>query len=299
MLISIIITTRNSSSYIKKTLDAIVSQTFQSYEVLVIDDASDDISELTKIIENYSAIITIRVIKQSTKTNASVTRNIGIKNSIGEIICFLDADDIWRENKLEVVAKVFDDFKNESTIVFHQSLRGTLNDINAGKGKIVPETGPATNNIVDYLMNEHGVIQTSTISINRKSAEILVFDESLPRHQDIQFCFDAYKNKVNFIFVEQILSNWIILDRASNAHTKGANVDFCLGWINKNRSVLTDKNIVNYLSNVLFLIAIKEKAFFRTIPISVALLGCNSLIAWRKFFILVFSRVLKVFKRKS
>lgn len=68
MLISIIITTRNSSSYIKKTLDAIVSQTFQSYEVLVIDDASDDISELTKIIENYSAIITIRVIKQRTKT---------------------------------------------------------------------------------------------------------------------------------------------------------------------------------------------------------------------------------------
>ena len=297
MLVSIIITTRNSSSYIEKSLDAVLSQTYKSYEVLVIDDASNDLIELERVIEKYSEYISIRIIKQHIKTNASVTRNIGIKNAVGEIICFLDADDIWCENKIKVVSEVFENCGNESMIVFHQSLRGTYSDIHDGKGKTVPEKGPINNNIVDYLLNEHGVIQTSTISINRKAAEILTFDESLPRHQDVQFCFDAYKKKVPFIFIEQILSHWIILDRALNAHTKGANVDFCLSWIAKNQSILSKKNIVNYLSNVLFLIAIKERSFLRTIPISISLLGWTSLIAWKQFFVFVCSRVLKKIKR--
>ncbi|HAU4369812.1 glycosyltransferase family 2 protein [Citrobacter amalonaticus] len=297
MLVSIIITTRNSSSYIKKTLDAILYQTYKLYEVLVIDDASDDIIELERIIEKYSEYISIRIIKQHIKTNASVTRNIGINNAAGEIICFLDADDIWCENKIEVVSEVFDNYGNESVIVFHQSLRGTYSDINDGKGKTVPETGPVNNdNIVDYLLNEHGVIQTSTISINRKAAEILTFDESLPRHQDVQFCFDAYKKNIPFIFIEQILSHWIILDRTVNAHAKGANIDFCLSWIAKNKSILSEKNIVNYLSDVLFLIAIKERSFHRTIPISISLLGWKSLIAWKRFCVFVCSRVLKKLK---
>ncbi|EPS5536018.1 glycosyltransferase family 2 protein [Enterobacter hormaechei] len=292
MLVSIIITTRNSSSYIEKTLEAIVSQTYKSYEVLVIDDASDDLIELEKKIGNYINKITIKLIRLRTKSNASVTRNIGIKNSVGEIICFLDADDIWCENKLQVVSATFEKVGKEPLIAFHKSLRGTYNDIENGKAKIVPKTGPSNNNIIDYLLNEHGVIQTSTISINKNAAKMLTFDESLPRHQDVQFCFDAYKKEVSFVFIDQILSHWIILDRALNAHTKGATVDFCEKWLNKNRTLLSEENIINYLSNVVFLIAIKEKNIFRTIPISISLLGWKTVIAWKKFCILACGKIL-------
>ena len=76
-----------------------------------------------KKIGNYINKITIKLIRLCTKSNASVTRNIGIKNSVGEIICFLDADDIWCENKLQVVSATFEKVGKEPLIAFHKSLR--------------------------------------------------------------------------------------------------------------------------------------------------------------------------------
>ncbi|HGY5075435.1 TPA: glycosyltransferase family 2 protein [Citrobacter gillenii] len=298
MLVSIIITTRNSSSYIHKALDAIVSQTYKNYEVLVIDDASDDLIELEYIIKKYSHFFSIRIISQHKKTNASVARNIGIKNAKGDAVFFLDADDVWCDKKIETILSVIGNYRNEPIIIFHQSLRGTYSDIESGHAKVVPESGPTNTNIIDYLLNDNGVIQTSTISINKESAKILIFDESLPRHQDVQFCFDAYQKGVKFIFIEKVLSHWIILDRTVNAHVKGANVDFCLDWINKNRALLSEQNVINYLSNVLFYIAIKERRLLNAIPISFSLLGWKSLIAWNVFFVTFVKKALNKLNEK-
>ncbi|NIY46206.1 glycosyltransferase family 2 protein [Cedecea colo] len=299
MLVSIIITTRNSSGYIEKTLDAILSQTYKNFEVLIVDDASFDVDRLQTIVSKYSESFPINLILQNNKTNASCTRNVGMRNAKGEVLSFLDADDIWYENKLEMVINFFKQKKNGNKpfLVFHQSFRGTYEDLENGNGIIVPDDGPVEENIVDYLLNDHGVIQTSTISINKYAANILLFDESLPRHQDVQFCFDAFAKGVYFHFIKQPLSCWVILDRSVNAHVKGANVDFCINWLSKNELILSDKNKISYISNVLYFISIKEKRFLKAILASFRLLGWNAFVALNAFGLFVLKKFSLKIKR--
>lgn len=283
MLVSIIITTRNSSSYIEKTLNAIVSQTYNNLEVIIVDDASTDVVALQKIVSKYTSSLSINLSLGKDKTNASCSRNLGMKQARGDIICFLDADDIWKENKIAVVVDTITPYGEEPVLIFHQSLRGTYDEVKVGYGNTVPTKGPTGSNIIDYLLDEQGVIQTSTISINKECARKVFFDESLPRHQDIQFCIDAYKKNVTFCFVEQILSFWIILDRTINAHTKGASIEFCLDWLYKNRNILSENNRVNYVADVLIFIAIKQRRFLYIIPTSFSLLGWKAILAWVRF----------------
>lgn len=100
-LISIITPCYNASAYLKETITSVLNQTYQNWEMLVIDDCSSDNS--CDIIKYYAAMDgRIRYFKTESQTGSpSLPRNIGIENSKGEYIAFLDADDLWLPTKLE------------------------------------------------------------------------------------------------------------------------------------------------------------------------------------------------------
>src|SRR3990167_7894784 len=97
-LVTVIIPTYNRFELLKKALVSVLNQSFEDFEVLIIDDCSQD---QTSRIPEYSADSRIRYIKNDRNKGMSAVRNIGIRNSKGTYIAFLDDDDEWMPDKLE------------------------------------------------------------------------------------------------------------------------------------------------------------------------------------------------------
>lgn len=104
---SIITPCYNSRDYIENTILSVINQTYTSWEMLIIDDCSNDGSD--KIILKYSKTDSRVKYLRTDHPSGSPTlpRNIGIMHAQGRLIAFLDSDDIWLPNKLEEQIKLF------------------------------------------------------------------------------------------------------------------------------------------------------------------------------------------------
>ena len=114
-LVSVIIPAFNVEKYIQATLDSILAQTWTNMEVIVTDDGSSDKTQslINEYVERYPKIVQLIVQKNS---GTSTARNNGINCSKGEIIAFMDADDIWLPNKLQRQVEIFNKFKDVSLV---------------------------------------------------------------------------------------------------------------------------------------------------------------------------------------
>ena len=98
--VSIITPSFNSSNFIKKTIESVINQSYNNWELIIVDDCSTDDSCL--IINNFVQIDPrIKLIKLEENSGAAVARNIGIEAANGRFIAFLDSDDTWHPKKLE------------------------------------------------------------------------------------------------------------------------------------------------------------------------------------------------------
>lgn len=96
---SVVIPLYNKERYIRRTLESVLAQTFQHFEVIVVDDGSTDNSLNAA---RQAASGRVRIISQENRGTAAA-RNTGIEHAEGEYIAFLDADDEWKENYLETI----------------------------------------------------------------------------------------------------------------------------------------------------------------------------------------------------
>ena len=99
-VVSVIIPYFKKISYIKKTLQSVLDQTFQDFEIILIYDdvIRDDLVEIKNFIKDNSKI---KIIKNEKNLGAGLSRNLGIEISSGKIIAFLDSDDFWRPDRIE------------------------------------------------------------------------------------------------------------------------------------------------------------------------------------------------------
>ncbi len=99
-LVSIITPIYNSESFILETINSVLNQTYQNWELILIDDCSNDktLQIVQPFLENQSKI---KLLKNNTNLGAAISRNKGIKAAQGDYIAFLDADDLWKPEKLE------------------------------------------------------------------------------------------------------------------------------------------------------------------------------------------------------
>ena len=104
MKISVIIPVYNSSKFIYKSIESVLDQTFLPHEIIVIDDGSTD--NTAEIVSSYKDIV---LFKQSNK-GPSAARNLGMDKATGNWIAFLDADDIWGNNKLQLQKNIIDNY---------------------------------------------------------------------------------------------------------------------------------------------------------------------------------------------
>ena len=95
-LVSVIIPTFNRGWILRESIQSVLDQTYLPMEIIVVDDGStDDTPEILQAFGNQ-----IRVIKQTNK-GVSAARNHGIRKSRGELIAFLDSDDLWTPDKID------------------------------------------------------------------------------------------------------------------------------------------------------------------------------------------------------
>lgn len=105
--ISIIVPVYNSVEYIERCLDSINNQTYQNYEVILVDDGSDDGSG--QICDEYAFKNNrIRVIHQDNKGQANA-RNVGLDNIDGDYVAFVDSDDWLDENAYNIVNSIIEE----------------------------------------------------------------------------------------------------------------------------------------------------------------------------------------------
>lgn len=98
--ISIIMPAFNSSKYIATTIESVLAQTFNDFELLIIDDGSTD--NTSEIVNHYCKLDTRITLLCQKNQGVSYARNQGLELAKGEYIAFLDSDDQWLPNKLEV-----------------------------------------------------------------------------------------------------------------------------------------------------------------------------------------------------
>ncbi len=106
-LISVVIPNYNGERFISQTLDSVLNQTYQVFEIIVVDDCSTDGSP--GIIAGYcERDPRIRMIRLPENGGVANARNTGIIQAKGEFVALLDNDDLWTSNKLERQIKLAD-----------------------------------------------------------------------------------------------------------------------------------------------------------------------------------------------
>jgi glycosyltransferase involved in cell wall biosynthesis len=125
---SVIIPLYNKENFVEKTIQSVLGQTFQDFEILIIEDCSIDNS-----FEVVSNIISskIKIIRHEENKGLSASRNTGIKNAEANYIAFLDADDLWKPNYLEKLFSMIQNFPEAKLFAtnyeeIHSNKRGVL-----------------------------------------------------------------------------------------------------------------------------------------------------------------------------
>jgi len=122
---SVILPYYNGSKYIQETLVSILAQTYNNFELLLIDDGSPSKIDSDFLVSLVKSINDDRI-KYNRKNNGGLsdTRNYGIEKSEGEYIAFIDQDDLWGKDKLLLQAAVFNANKNVNFICTDANIIG-------------------------------------------------------------------------------------------------------------------------------------------------------------------------------
>jgi amylovoran biosynthesis glycosyltransferase AmsB len=243
---SIVIPAYNASESIVTTLDCVAAQTYQHFEVIIIDDKSADAEQLAAVVqsEKYSQL-KINLVLSQEKLNGSGARNKGIELATGDYISFLDADDEWHKDKLLESVRLIEKLEAEGKqkfIIFSQ-----VNIIQDGAFlKVMPMQPVARNETVaEYLFGCYGFIQTSTLVMKREYAQDIKFDPKYIRHQDYDFCIRADKKGYEFVMIEQPLANYHLITKFGSKH-KGESVKYSFFWLDAMKPWLTQRDINTY-----------------------------------------------------
>lgn len=128
-LVSIITPSFNSENFIADTIQSVQNQTYQNWEMIIVDDCSTDktISIIEQFVINDSRIRFFQLEKNS---GAGVARETALSKATGDYISFLDADDLWKPLKLEKQLQFLKDNKSPFTFSFYDCIDEVGNSLN-------------------------------------------------------------------------------------------------------------------------------------------------------------------------
>lgn len=98
-LVSVIMPSYNTGKYIGESIWSVLKQTYENWELLIVDDCSTDSTD--EVVKPFLSDVRIRFYKNEKNNGAAVSRNRALREAKGRWIAFLDSDDLWKPEKLE------------------------------------------------------------------------------------------------------------------------------------------------------------------------------------------------------
>lgn len=178
-----VIPTYNRANEIIRTVNSVLNQSENSWDLIIVDDGSRDntgevIWELTK----KDPRIQYLQRPAARPKGANACRNIGLEKARGKFVAFLDSDDTWSPDKLQKDRSFLQDHENAKGI--HS---GVWIDNGQSKYKAPARDIKTDESWVDYIFSADVMPVTSSFVVEKKAGIEVKFDESLQRHQDRDF----------------------------------------------------------------------------------------------------------------
>lgn len=195
-LVSIITPSYNKQQFIAETINSVINQIYQNWELIIVDDKSiDGTIELIKDVSNKDN--RIKIYLNDTNRGGSYSRNYGLQKAQGDYVIFLDADDILMPDCL---LNRVEEMKKDTTLDFCVFTMGNFNS-KIGDNNFVWK--PISKNpLKDFI--KHRLPWTILQPIWKRETLIRLggFDESFPRFQDVEFHTRVlFQENINFIQV--------------------------------------------------------------------------------------------------
>lgn len=199
--VSVVIPAYNSRDTIQQAVATARAQTLRPTQIVVVDDASKD-----DTLEQLQAIAgpDLLVVKSPVNGGGGAARNRGIENATGDVIAFLDADDLWAPNKLANQMALLRTQSRESfcfTAVEHTN--------EYGEQHVLPKREPfPAESLADYMLKSGNIMQTSTLLVPRHLLAKCRFNEKLRRFQDLDFVLTLGEAGIAAVFCRDPLVEW-------------------------------------------------------------------------------------------
>lgn len=200
-MISVIISTYNRSERLRKAIESVVNQTFQEWELLVVDDAStDDTSDVVHEYINQDS--RINYLKRSENFGCDTgPKNDGIKESTGEYIAFLDDDNTFRPDHLQAL---YSALQKQPEAVLAYGDRWIIDE----SKELKPQVG-LFSDFNPTLLMQRNYIDTSDVLVKREAIEYVGgFDERYKKYIDWNLWLRMVKAGYRFIHVPTVITDY-------------------------------------------------------------------------------------------
>ncbi|WP_395074195.1 glycosyltransferase family 2 protein [Flavobacterium sp.] len=265
-LVSVIIPTYKRVNYLKLTLDSIINQTFQDFEIIVIDDGSPSDENLI-LCNNYKKVYYIKI---ENSGGPAKPRNIGIKEAKGKYIAFVDDDDLWLPSKLEKQIAILE--QNLDFGLVHSCCE-IIDEKGVAKNEIIgrPGTPDVKHGNVSLRMMGNWTIMSSTPLVRKEVIEKVGFfnEKMLPAGEDVEY-WTRTSFCTKFYYIDKPLVQYRVHNNnISNQKTKYLQLPLYLKSVLENQLELKiiDKKQFQLLLNNLCKMQIRtfKNGFFKTL----------------------------------
>jgi glycosyltransferase involved in cell wall biosynthesis len=198
-IVSILIPTYNRARLLSRAINSVLNQTYQEFELIVVDDGSID--NTNEVIKSFNDL-RIRYIRLEQNRGSAAARNIGINAAQGEYIAFQDSDDEWQPEKLEKQMRIFENASAQVGVVYTGFYL-----INGDRKKYIPGPNIKTKgDIYNELLKGNFVGTPAAVVRKRCFEKVGVFDEHLPGLEDWEL-FIRISEHYMFAYIDEPLLN--------------------------------------------------------------------------------------------
>ena len=215
-LVSVIIPVYNGSNYIEKSIKSVLNQSYKNFELLIIDDGSNDNKRTKTIINNYIDNNIHYIYKNNGGVSSAL--NTGIKQSKGKYICWLSHDDEFYSNKIQVQLNYFNENPEIDFIYTDYDFINSSSE-NIGECICCEESENILNEMLQAMF-----ICGSTIMFKKECTYNNLFNEELRYTQDAEFWIRNIIKKHKFKHVNQKLSKIRLHDSQGSKNKKNMKI---------------------------------------------------------------------------
>lgn len=208
-LVSVITPVYKCEKMIEETINSVLNQTYKNFEMILVDDCSPDDS--AKIIKKYAKRNKrIRYFKLKENSGAAVARNKALEESHGRFIAYLDADDLWENDKIEKQVKFMIENDYAFTCTDYEKIDEVGNSLKVIK---IPKK-------VNYnLFLRNTIIQTVGVMVDtKKTGKDLLIMPNIRRRQDAATWCQLLKNGYDCYDVPEVLSYYRVVSNSLSSN---------------------------------------------------------------------------------